>query len=153
VQTITRRRALAPALALGALALTGIALAAARPGAYSGVTSEKSTVSFTLEATGKAVTGFAATDGYNDKCRFKGGVGGIPNFPVKVRRMSVAANGAFAGTAKSKLGPFTATIKVSGKLTGSTAKGTITKVGATCGTGSPTPKAASYLETFTARKR
>ena len=142
------------AFVLVSFALVGGALAAATPGVYSGTTSEKGTVGFTVAGSGKVVKSFTSTDGYSGVCKFKGGVGGIPTFTVKVASMSVAASGAFGSTVKVKVGPFSATLSISGKLAGTAARGTIKKVGpgATCGAGSPTPSKNTYLETFTAHR-
>jgi hypothetical protein len=40
--------------------------------------------------------------------------------------------------------------RVQGRLTGAGASGTVTAIGETCGSGSPSPRASLYLETFTA---
>lgn len=139
-------------LAAGLL-VTAVALASAKPGAYAGSTSEHGTVSFTVPKGGRSVNGFVTTDGYNGKCKFKGGVGGLGNFPVRIASMKVGPGGSFKGTVKSKLGPFSATLMVSGKLVGSSARGTVDKPGATCGTSASNPTTHDYLETFTAKVR
>lgn len=144
-------------LAFGAVtALTLIvaaaALAAAKPGKYEGRTSERGTVSFTVAAGGTSVTGFTATDGYNGKCKFSGGVGGIPNFTLEVARMKVGAGGAFTATKRVRLGPFSASISVTGKLTPTGARGTLNRVATVCGKGAANPSTPSYLETFTAKR-
>jgi hypothetical protein len=148
-----RRTLTATALvALAALIGAALATAAAKPGKYAGTTSEKSSVSFTVSAGGKSVNGFTATDGYNSKCHFHGGLGGIPNFSVKIASMKVAAGGTFTATRTVKLGPFSAKITVKGKLTGSSARGTLNQVGRLCGKGATNPSTPDYLETFTAKR-
>jgi hypothetical protein len=125
--------------------------AKAKPGHYTGTTSEQGTVAFSVAAGAKRVNGFTTSDGYNRKCQFAGGVGGLGNFTVKVPSMAVTRNGSFSGTAKETLGPFTGTFKVTGKLNATGAQGTVTKVGATCGTSASNPTSPDYLETFTAK--
>lgn len=144
--------AAAALVALAALVGAAIALAAAKPGKYAGTTSEKSTVAFTVSAGGKSVNGFTTQDGYNGKCHFHGGIGGAPNFTVKIPRMKVSAGGAFTATRTVKLGPFSAKITVKGRLTGSSAGGTVTQAGHLCGKGAANPSLPDYLETFTAKR-
>jgi hypothetical protein len=119
-------------------------------GTYAGTTSEHGTVSFTVGAGGKAVSGFTTQDGYNGGCHFHGGVGGIPNFTVTVPNMTLGTNGQFTSTVKEKLGPFSGTFHVTGKVEGGKATGTVDELGSTCGTGSPIPTHSAYLETFAA---
>ena len=135
------------------LLLATAASAAVKPGKYVGTTSEKGTVSFTVSPGGKTVTHFTAQDGYNGKCKFHGGVGGLGNFTMAVPSMKVTPGGRFSATRKVKLGPFSATIALKGKLTATGATGTLNKVGAgaLCGTGAANPKQPLYLETFTAK--
>jgi hypothetical protein len=125
--------------------------AKAKPGHYAGTTSEQGTVAFSVAAGGKRVTGFTTSDGYNRQCHFSGGVGGLGNFTVKVASMPVTKNGSFSGTAKETLGPFSGTFKVTGKLAATGARGTVTKVGGTCGSGASNPTTQDYLETFSAK--
>lgn len=120
-------------------------------GAYSGTTSEGGTVAFAVAAGGKKVTGFTTSDGYDRVCKFSGGVGGIPNFTVKIATIAISSTGTFTAVTKAKLGPFSATLKVNGKFTSAGVTGTVDKPGATCGTGAANPSAHSYLETFTAK--
>ena len=119
-------------------------------GTYAGATSEHSSVAFTVGAGGKAVSGFTAQDGYNGGCHFHGGVGGIPNFTVTVPHMTLGTNGQFTTTVKQKLGPFSGTFKIAGRVEGGKATGTIDDVGSKCGAGSPNPTHSAYLETFSA---
>jgi hypothetical protein len=142
-------------LVVGAmLVVAAVAWAAAKPGKYTGTTSEHGTVSFTVAAGGKSVKAFSASDGYNGKCHFSGGAGGLGNFSLAVPSMKVARNGTFTTKKNVKLGPFSATIVVKGKVTGGKATGTLNKVGAgsTCGSGSSNPATQDYLETFTATR-
>jgi hypothetical protein len=141
-------------IAAGALSATALAAGTARgkPGHYTGTTSEQGTVAFKVTAGGKRVTGFATTDGYNTVCKFSGGVGGIPTFTVKVPSMKVTKSGSFTGTVKETFGPASGTFKVKGKFTSSGTRGTVTKVGDTCGSGAANPAASDYLETFTAKR-
>lgn len=147
------RRTLAAALvALAALVGATLALAAAKPGKYAGTTSEKGTVAFTVSAGGKSVNGFTTQDGYNGKCHYKGGVGGAPNYTLKIPSMKVSAGGLFTATRTVKLGPFSAKLTVKGKLTGSLARGTVNQVGDLCGKDAAKPSLPAYLETFTAKR-
>jgi hypothetical protein len=122
-------------------------------GTYAGTTSERGTVAFSVGAGGKTVSGFTAQDGYNGGCHFHGGVGGIPNYTVAVPNMTLATNGKFTATVKEKLGPFSGTFHVAGKVEGGKATGTIDEVGSKCGSGSPSPTHSAYLETFSASAR
>jgi hypothetical protein len=137
-------------VALLAFASAASALAAVKPGTYAGTTSEKGTVAFTVTGGGKSISGFATSDGYNGKCHFHGGAGGMANFSISIPTIPIATNGAFAGTAKAKLGPFSGTFQVKGKVEGRKASGTIDQVGSTCGKGSQDPSVHDYLETFQA---
>jgi hypothetical protein len=139
-------------VAVSVLLSAGAATAAPKPGKYSGDTSEKGAVTFMVSADGKSVVDFSAQDGYNDACHFHGGVGGIRNFTVTIPRMTVSKSGHFTGTVSQPDTPFsgTTTLVVQGELTGSTASGTATAKGEKCGSGSATPNASLYLESFTA---
>ena len=150
-----QRVAMAAALACAlTLALGATASASPKPGKYTGSTSEKGAVTFTVSANGQTVLDFSAQDGYNRACHFSGGMGGIRTFTVAIASMAVAEPGAFSGTVAESDRPFrgTTTLEVKGKLTGPVASGTVTALGRDCGAGSPTPKASMYLETFRATK-
>jgi len=143
-----------------AAALTATALASAaahhtpKAGSYSGTTSESSgAVSFKVAPGGKRVTGFTTIDGYNGMCKFTGGVGGLGNYTVTVPSMKTTKTGSFTGTVKASAGPFTGTFMVKGRFTTkTTARGTVTKVGDTCGSAASNPTTPDYLETFTAKQ-
>ncbi|HEV2427826.1 MAG TPA: hypothetical protein VGS61_06375 [Acidimicrobiales bacterium] len=146
------RATLALAGAIGlTVALTGSALAAPA-GAYRGTTTEKGTVTFTVAA--HAVLNFKTTDGYNESCHFSGGVGGLRNYAVAIHSMALSATGRFTGRVTVSNTPFpgTAVVVVSGRFEGAKAFGTVTAVGHTCGTGSPTPTASMYYESFSATR-
>jgi hypothetical protein len=66
--------------------------------------------------------------------------------------MTVSKSGRFTGTVSQPDTPFhgTTTLVVQGELTGSTASGTAAAKGEKCGSGSATPNASLYLESFTA---
>jgi hypothetical protein len=140
-------------LAAGAAFVAAAAASAAGgPATYAGTTSERGAVTFTVTAAGTSIDAFSASDGYNQKCRFHGGVGGISNFTISIAGMKVGPGGVFTGTTKAKLGPFSATITVKGKLTDAGASGTLNQVGHTCGSGAGNPSMPDYLETFSARR-
>jgi hypothetical protein len=141
---------------IAAATLSATALASgtskAKTGHYAGKTSESGTVTLKVVKHGKRIAGFTATDGYNDVCQFSGGVGGIPTFTVRVPSMKTKKNGSFSATVAATLGGFSGMFKVRGRVTGSKARGTVTKVGDTCGSSAANPTAADYLETFTATR-
>jgi hypothetical protein len=138
------------AVAVVAALFAASSWASPKLGTYAGTTSEHGTVAFTVGAGGKTVSAFSAQDGYNGGCHFHGGVGGIPNFTVAVPNMTLGTNGKFTATVNEKLGPFSGTFDVAGKVEGGKATGTIDEVGSKCGTGSPTPTHSAYRETFSA---
>ncbi len=141
-------------LTLGQLAWPGVSGAAAAAGQYKGTTSERGTLTFTVGAGGSSVLAFSTTDDYNGRCDFHGGLGGVPGLTVVVPRMAVTKAGTFKATVKVKEFPFsgTATVVVSGRIVGSHASGTVNWAGKACGSGSPTPTAPMYLETFSAAR-
>jgi hypothetical protein len=146
------RASLGVALVLGScLAFTTVALAAP-VGRYTGSTTEHGSVTFSVTA--HAVVGFKAQDGYNGGCDFSGGVGGIPNYTVSLKSMSLTPAGRFTGRVTVSNAPFagTAVVVVTGRFVGAKAFGTVTVVGKACGTGSPTPTASMYYESFSARR-
>jgi hypothetical protein len=126
------------------------ALAAPTPGKYAGTTSEHGTVAFTVTSGGKTITAFTTTDGYNAKCKFHGGVGGIPNFTISIPSVPISTSGVFNDTVKAKLGPFSGNFQVKGKVEGGKASGTVDEVGNSCGKGAANPTVHDYLETFQA---
>lgn len=136
-------------VASGAVARQGVRPSA---GSYAGATSESGTVAFKVVSGGERLTGFTTTDGYNRQCKFSGGVGGIPTFTVKIPSIKIISGGLFTATTHVRLGPFKATLKVSGKFTAAGATGTVDKPGNTCGTGAANPTAHPYRETFTAKR-
>ena len=142
-------------LATAALSATAIASSAAtkpKAGLYTGTTSEQGTLSFKVSKGAKKITAFTTTDGYNSVCQFSGGVGGIPTYTVKIPSMKLTKSGAFTGTVKATVGPFSGTFKVKGKVTGGKANGTVNDVGNTCGSSASNPTAPDYLETFSAKR-
>lgn len=152
---MSRQPVILVAIVIGAAALSATALASApevKTGRYAGTNSEKGTVAFKVADHGKRVTGFTTTDGYNQMCQFSGGVGGIPTFTVRPPTMKITKSRTFSSTVKATLGGFSGTFKVKGKLASGKARGTVTEVGATCGTGASNPTTPDYLETFTAAR-
>ncbi len=135
-----------------ALLIAAVGWAAGEPGKYAGTTSERGTITFNVPAAATSIASFTATDGYNGKCKFQGGAGGIPNFSVSFASMKIGPGGAFTATTKAKLGPFSATIVVKGRLTSAGATGTLNQLGATCGSAAANPSTPDYLETFSARR-
>jgi hypothetical protein len=156
---VAREKTILVVVVVATVALVATALASGavhgkpKAGRYTGTTSESGTVSFKVVKGGKRITGFTTEDGYNQKCQFGGGgSGGAPNFTVKVPSMTVSKTGAFAGTATATVGPFSGTFAVKGRLTATGARGTVTKLGTTCGSAASNPTTRSYLETFTAKR-
>jgi hypothetical protein len=142
-------------LATAALSATALASSAAtkpKAGRYTGTTSESSSLSFKVSKGAKKITAFATTDGYNSVCQISGGVGGIPTYTLKLPQMKLTKSGAFSGTVKATVGPFSGTFKVKGKVTGGKAKGTVNEAGSTCGSSASNPTALDYLETFSAKR-
>ncbi|MFI5035600.1 MAG: hypothetical protein ACHQFZ_05290 [Acidimicrobiales bacterium] len=147
------RVATVSAVALG-LTLAWAAMALAAPaGPYKGTTTEHGSVTFTVTA--HAVVNFTVQDGYNDGCHFSGGVGGIPSYRVSIKSMALSSSGRFAGRVTESNAPFagSAVVAVTGRFLGSQAFGTVTVVGKTCGTDSPTPSASMFYESFSATHR
>jgi hypothetical protein len=140
------------AVAASILLASAAASAAPAPGKYSGETSEKGAVTFTVSSGGASVVDFSAQDGYNRACHFEGGVGGIKTFTITIPRMTVTKSGSFTGTVSEPDTPFpgSTTLVVQGELTGAKASGTATAKGKNCGSGSEHPDASLYLESFTA---
>jgi len=136
-----------------ALSATALASAAkVKTGRYAGATSEQGgTVAFKVTNRGKRVSGFTATDGYNGKCQFSGGVGGIPTFTVKAPAMKVTKSRSFSASVSATVGPFSGKFAVKGKLISGRATGTVTEIGNTCGSSASNPSTPDYLETFTAK--
>jgi hypothetical protein len=134
------------------LALAGPASASPKAGKYSGRTSEKGAVTFVVAPNGKSVLDFSVQDGYNASCHFTGGFGGVKTFTLAIARMTLNQSGTFTGTQSQSNKPFrgTTVLVVKGRLSGTRATGTVDVPASRCGSGSPTPKAHFYLETFTA---
>jgi hypothetical protein len=152
---VSRRSMVVFAVVVVAAVLSAAALASVpkvKTGQYRGTTSEQGTVAFRVGDHGKRITGFTTTDGYNRMCQFSGGVGGIPTFTVNVPSMEVTKSRAFGGTVKATLGGFSGTFTVRGTFTAGKARGTVTEVGGTCGSGASNPTTPNYLETFTATR-
>jgi hypothetical protein len=141
--------------ALAAAMLAATALGSVRKGAtYKGTTSEPNgTVGFKVSANGKKVLNFTTLIGYDDKCEFKGGVGGAPTYELRVSSMSIRSNGSFAGSATGKVGPFHQSFKIAGRIKGKKASGTVENPTNLCGTDSPHPTTKAYFEMFTARAK
>jgi hypothetical protein len=140
-------------LAVSILATSAFA-ASTRPktGRYAGRTSEGNAVALRVTDHGRRITGFTTVDGYNMKCHFTGTPPHIFHFTVKVAAMRIKANGSFGHTVKAKKGPFTGTFTVKGRFSAGKARGTVTRIGATCGSGASNPTTSDYLETFTAKR-
>jgi hypothetical protein len=136
---------------LGATALAS-ASARPKPGHYAGRTSEQGKVTFKVADSGRRITGFAAVDGYNMKCHFLGTPPHIFHYTVKVPLMQVKSGGSFTGTAKATEGPFTGTFRVRGRFSSGKARGAVTRLKATCGSGASNPRTSPYSETFTAKR-
>jgi hypothetical protein len=151
IPTVVARRALAPILACALLASATVVSAAKAPvknGSYTGITSERINVAFKVSANGKRVQNFTTSLGYDGKC----GQGGGPGFEIKVSSMRVA-RGKFSASTKGTLSAAVSVkpinVKVSGRVSGKIATGTVAQVGAfLCTTG--TKGANPYSETFTA---
>ena len=146
------KAAAAGVIAATTLLIAAVAWAAVESGKYVGTTSERGTITFEVPAAATIIAGFSTTDGYNGKCKFQGGTGGIPNFSVSIASMKIGPGGAFTAATKAKLGPFSATIIVKGRLTPTGATGTLNRLGASCGSGAANPSTSDYLETFSARR-
>jgi hypothetical protein len=140
------------AVALGVTLAWTVPAFAAPTGTYAGTTTEKGTVSFTVTA--HAVVNFKVQDGYNGACHFSGGVGGLRTYSVSIKTMALSASGRFSRRVTESNAPFsgTAVIAVTGRFTGSKAFGTVTVIGKVCGTGSPTPSASMYYESYSATR-
>ncbi len=133
------------------VALAGAALGATA-GKYSGTTTEHGVVTFTV--TKHAVLHFTVQDGNNGGCNFAGGVGGIPTYSVTIKSMAISRSGRFSARVTKSNAPFpgSAVIAVTGRFTRSTAFGTVTAIGKTCGSDSPTPGASLYYESYSATR-
>ncbi|MHB1539546.1 MAG: hypothetical protein ACYCUM_13340 [Solirubrobacteraceae bacterium] len=134
------------------LAAAGSALAAggAKPlvgVAYTGRTSQRSAVSLRVSKNGSDVLSFTTRIGYSGQC----GQGGGPVYSVKVKSMrlskaitfSVEAKGTLPSAA-AKLEPIP--LRITGRIKGGTASGSIAEIGGRCQTRRGNP----YAETFTA---
>jgi hypothetical protein len=146
---------LAPALAFALLVLGASATAAKSPKApvkgatYTGSTSEQIPVTFGVAKSGRRIQGFTTRLGYNGQC----GQGGGPSYEIKVRSMGIGAGGKFAATTKGTLSNVAihvkpVKVKITGRIAGRTASGTVFEPGNPCTTlhkGKP-----AYSETFTA---
>jgi hypothetical protein len=139
-------------IATATLSATALAsIPKVKTGRYAGTTSEQGgTVTLRVTDHGKRISGFTATDGYNAKCEFSGGVGGIPTYTVKAPTMKLTKSRAFSATVTATAGPFSGTFKVKGKFVSGKVRGTVTEAGSTCGSGASNPTTPDYLETFAA---
>jgi hypothetical protein len=158
-----RRLRLAIVVALLLLLLAGVATAtylalrsSPRPGHYAGTTSEHQAVTFKVTDHGKRITRFTTVDGYNNMCDYTGEPPHIFHYTVKVPSMKIKRGGSFTATVKSTLeaapGLFWGTFKVKGRFSSGRARGTVTRIGETCGSGASNPTMSDYLETFTAKR-
>lgn len=118
-------------LALGAVALGAVALAATKPphkaGLYSGSSAEGESVTFRVSSSGTSIESFKTTIGYNGKCGAGGGPGFFPEasrIPIKRGRFSIAVK--FKGEVPS-VSPVSG--KITGKFSGTTVTGTVTRTG------------------------
>ena len=146
------RVAIGLAVALGSTVMVAAIAVAAPVGRYVGTTTEHGSVTFTLTA--RTVANFKVQDGYNDGCKFAGGVGGIPSYTISIKLMALSHAGRFAAHVTESNSPFpgTAVVAVTGRFVGRTVFGTVTVVGKACGTDSPTPTASMYYESFSATR-
>lgn len=155
--------------ALATVLLSGTSLAAAsgrpKPGRYVGTTSEQGRclearnysptecrVTFEVADHGKRVTGFTTADGDNGMCQWVGSPDHVFEYLVKVPLMKVRSNGSFTGTAKARLFSLSGTFRVKGRLSSGTVRGTVTRIGATCGSDASNATTSDYLETFVAKR-
>ena len=127
------------------------ATAPAKNKTYSGISSERSPISFKVASNGKHVTKFTTTIGYNGKC----GAGGGAPFVVKAASISIT-NGSFHKRVTAHGPPGSTGIParkfdVSGKFSGrggKTAKGSVAAVNLHCLP--PNARKNPYSETYKA---
>lgn len=119
------RGAVASALIIS-LVLAAVALAAKKapkPGAYAGISSEKSPVTFKVSKGGVSVQGFKTAIGYDGKC----GQGGGPGYEVAIAKIPIK-KGSFSITTSFK-GPVASVPpkqgRVTGRFSGKTVTGTV----------------------------
>jgi hypothetical protein len=127
----------------GALAQATTKPVTVKSGAYSGTTSEKQAVTFTIS--GHTLSNFKTEIGYNGHC----GQGGGPGYTITVKRVRIHANGAFLAKI-TLVGPVAAVKSAPGTLQGKASGGKVT--GKIVDTSSYfTPGTCNgYTETFTA---
>jgi hypothetical protein len=139
-----RTKALAGlAAATAALAGAAVADAAVTPGNYSGVTSERIPVTFTV--VGHTLRNFKTQIGYNGKC----GQGGGPGYTIDVAKVTGKGHGKFSATITLK-GPVAAVPNRKAKLTGTASGSKVT--GTITGQGFTFNGCNGYTETFAATK-
>jgi hypothetical protein len=150
------RRSLMPVLACALLAGATSALAANSHGpvagaTYRGTTSEGGAVTFKLSKNGKRIQGFQTGLGYDGKC----GQGGGPGFEIKAGSITIGAGGRFAASARGTFpgaGVKPITVKISGRISGASASGSVRNPSNNCEV--PHKKSQlAYSETFTATAR
>ena len=144
-----RRLPAVAVLLTASLLLPGVSSAATPPktGAYVGTTSEKGSVAFTVSKSAATVQSFTAQLGYNGKC----GQGGGPGFEISIPSMKLSKAGGFTATTTGVAGKTKGTIKIAGKLSRTTARGTIVEPIPWFKCQAPNQKINPYSETFTAK--
>lgn len=154
MKTLRTRGPLALALVCALLVLAAVAAATKAPkpvkgATYSGMTSEQSPVTFKVSKSGNQIKAFTALLAYNGHC----GQGGGPGYEVVVGTMGIGAGGKFSTTTKAALKGVSAVkpvkVKVSGRISGHSASGSIVEPGNHCS--APHAGTLPYSETFTAR--
>ncbi len=151
MRTLPTRGALLTVLVFALLALAAAAVAAKplKRASYSGTTSEQTRVTFKVSRSGKQIEAFNARLGYNGHC----GQGGGPSYDVLVHTIEIGHGGKFSTTTKAALKGVPSvkpvTVKVSGRISGRSANGSIVEPGNHCS--APHAGVLPYSETFTAR--
>lgn len=136
--------------AVAALAAVSIAAASAAvpAGSYTGTTTEKGPISFTVAKGGTAVQSFTVALGYDGKC----GQGGGPTFSVAVKSIAVAANGSFQASVTAHDNAIAAVVQVKGSISKSGARGSVSEPKPYFACHAPNQKVNPYAETFTAKR-
>jgi hypothetical protein len=105
-------------------------------------------VTFQVSSNGRKVLNFKTRLGYDGKC----GQGGGPSYEVHASPIAIGRTGRFTATTRGVLGPFHATVVISGRIRGREASGTLEVPGLHCATGAH-PGANPYFASFTAHAR
>lgn len=154
MRRLPARGPLLPVLVLALLVLAAVAAAAKTPkpvkgATYSGTTSEQIPVTFKVSRSGNQIKAFTTRLAYNGHC----GQGGGPSYEIAVGTMGVGAGGRFSATTKAAFKGVSAikpvTVKVSGRISGRSASGSVVEPGNRCS--APHKGVLPYSETFTAR--